>query len=127
LICGGPGCGKTLFGLQFLFSGIAAGENGVVISFEETAEDLAKNVGSLGVDLQRLVQAKKLAIDYIQVDRSEILETGGYDLSGLFVRVAQAIDSVGAKRILLDTPEVLSPAFRTWLCCAPSWSGCFAG
>ncbi len=111
LICGGPGCGKTLFGLQFIFNGVAMGEPGVVITFEETADDLAKNVASLGVDLDRLVRTKKLAIDHIKIDRSEILETGGYDLSGLFVRVAQAVESVGAKRILLDTPEVLFAGF----------------
>jgi circadian clock protein KaiC len=111
LICGGPGCGKTLFGLHFIFNGVAQGEPGVVISFEESAEDLAQNVASLGVDLNRLVRAKKLAIDHVHIDRSEILETGGYDLSGLFARVEYAIDAVGAKRILLDTPEMLFAGF----------------
>ncbi|HYQ17415.1 MAG TPA: circadian clock protein KaiC [Polyangiaceae bacterium] len=111
LICGGPGCGKTLFGLQFIINGIALGEPGVVISFEETADDLTKNVASLGVDLDKLVRSKKLAIDHVHIDRSEILETGGFDLSGLFVRIAQAVSSVGAKRILLDTVEVLFSGF----------------
>jgi circadian clock protein KaiC len=107
LICGGPGCGKTLMGLQFLLHGATTGEPGVAILFEETAEDLAKNVASLGVDIERLVARKKLVVDYVHVDRSEILETGGYDLSGLFVRIEDAITSVGARRILLDTLEVL--------------------
>jgi circadian clock protein KaiC len=111
LVCGSPGCGKTLFGLQFVISGAAKGEPGVVMSFEESDEDLAKNVASLGVDLDALVRRKKIAIDYVHVDRGEILETGGYDLSGLFVRLEHAISSVGAKRILLDTLEVLFSGF----------------
>ncbi|HYP87071.1 MAG TPA: circadian clock protein KaiC [Polyangiaceae bacterium] len=111
LICGGPGCGKTLFGMQFIMHGIAQGEPGVVISFEETVDDLTKNVASLGVDLAKMVRSKKLFIDHVRVDRSEILETGGYDLSGLFVRIGQAIASIGAKRILLDTVEVLFSGF----------------
>ncbi|MDP9149133.1 MAG: circadian clock protein KaiC [Myxococcota bacterium] len=111
LVCGGPGCGKTLLGLQFLVHGAAIGEAGVVLTFEETADDLAKNMASLHVDLDALVRRKKIAVDYVHVDRSEILETGGYDLSGLFVRIAHAIDSVGAKRLLLDTLEVLFAGF----------------
>ena len=77
------------------------------ISFEETAADLAANVGSLGFDLQRLQRAKKLAIDYVYIDKSQIAETGEYDLEGLFVRLNAAIQSVNAKRVLLDTPEAL--------------------
>ncbi len=111
LICGGPGCGKTLFGLQFLINGAKLGEPGVAVTFEESAEELEKNVASLGVDLKTLIRQKKIAVDHVHIDRSEILETGGYDLSGLFVRLAYAIDSVGAKRILLDTLEVLFSGF----------------
>jgi circadian clock protein KaiC len=111
LVCGSAGSGKTLLGLQFVINGAALGEPGVVIAFEETAEDLAKNVASLGVDLEALVRQKKIAIDHVFVDRGEILETGGYDLSGLFVRLENAIDSVGAKRVLLDTIEVLFSGF----------------
>jgi circadian clock protein KaiC len=111
LVCGSPGCGKTLFGLQFLIDGANRGEPGVIIAFEETAEDLAMNVASLGVDLQSLIRRKKIAVDHVHVDRSEILETGGYDLSGLFVRIAHAIDAIGAKRIVLDTLEVLFTGF----------------
>jgi circadian clock protein KaiC len=111
LICGSAGCGKTLLGMQFIINGAELGEPGVVVAFEETAEDLAKNVASLGVDLGALIRRRKIAVDHVFVDRSEILETGGYDLSGLFVRLQHAIDSVGAKRVLLDTIEVLFSGF----------------
>ena len=111
LVCGSAGCGKTLLGLQFIINGALAGEPGVILSFEETAEDLIKNVASLGVDLASMIRRKKIAIDHVRVDRSEILETGGYDLSGLFVRIAHAIDSVGATRIFIDTLEVLFSSF----------------
>ncbi|HEX6894353.1 MAG TPA: circadian clock protein KaiC [Bryobacteraceae bacterium] len=108
LICGGAGCGKTLFGLEFLVRGAREfGEPGVCISFEETAQDLATNVASLGFDLDKLQRAKKLVIDHIQIEKNDIAETGEYDLEGLFVRLNLAIDSIGAKRVLLDTPEAL--------------------
>ncbi|MEO8051651.1 MAG: circadian clock protein KaiC [Acidobacteriota bacterium] len=108
LICGGPGCGKTLFGIEFLARGATEfGEPGVCISFEETAEDLAQNAISLGFDLKQLEEAKLLVVDYVHIDKSEIAETGEYDLEGLFIRVGSAIDSVGAKRVVLDTPEAL--------------------
>jgi circadian clock protein KaiC len=108
LVCGAAGCGKTLLGIEFLVRGAQQfGENGVCVSFEETAADLAANVASLGFDLQKLQRAKKLAIDYVYIDKSEIAETGEYDLEGLFVRLNSAIQSVGAKRVLLDTPEAL--------------------
>src|SRR5579864_9194668 len=108
LICGGAGCGKTLFGMEFLVHGIEEfGERGVCMSFEETARDLAMNVASLGIDLPKLQKNKKLVIDYAYIDRNEIAETGDYDLEGLFVRLNAAIDAVGAKRVLLDTPEAL--------------------
>jgi circadian clock protein KaiC len=97
--------------MQFLIHGASIGEPGVAVTFEETADDLRKNVASLGVDLETLIRQKKLAIDHIHVDRSEILETGGYDLSGLFVRLDYAMKSVGAKRIVLDTLEVLFSGF----------------
>jgi circadian clock protein KaiC len=108
LICGGPGCGKTLFAVEFLVRGATEyGEPGVFMAFEETAEELAANVASLGFDLKRLVAQRKMAIDYVRVERSEIEETGEYDLEGLFVRLQYAIDSVGAKRVVLDTIESL--------------------
>jgi len=108
LICGGAGCGKTLMAIEFLVRGITEfDEPGVFIAFEETEEDLSKNVASLGFDLPDLISKKKLKVDYIHVERSEIEETGEYDLEGLFIRLGYAIDSIGAKRIVLDTIESL--------------------
>ncbi|MEO5375007.1 MAG: circadian clock protein KaiC [Alphaproteobacteria bacterium] len=108
LVCGGAGSGKTLFGLTFLVEGaLKYGEPGVLICFEETEEELAKNVASLGYDLNGLIAANKLAIDHVHIERSEIEETGEYDLDGLFVRLGCAIKSVGAKRVVVDTLEAL--------------------
>ncbi len=108
LVCGSAGCGKTLFGIEFLVRGaMEFNEPGVFIAFEETAAELTKNVASLGFDLNELCRKKKLALDYIQLDRNEIHETGDYDLEGLFIRLNYAIDSIGAKRIVLDTIETL--------------------
>jgi circadian clock protein KaiC len=108
LICGGAGCGKTLFGIEFLVRGaIQYNEPGVFMSFEETNEELTKNVASLGFDLEDLVKNKKIALDHVHIERSEIEETGEYDLEGLFIRLGYAIDSIGAKRVVLDTIESL--------------------
>ncbi len=107
LVCGSPGAGKTLFSIEFLVRGIERGEPGVFMAFEETAEELAQNVASLGFDLADLAARKKLLVDFVRVERSEIEETGEYDLEGLFVRLAHAIDSIGAKRVVLDTIETL--------------------
>jgi circadian clock protein KaiC len=108
LVCGGPGCGKTLFALEFLVHGATRhGEPGVFVSFEETEQDVIANVASLGFDLRRLQAEKKLFIDWVRVERSEIEETGEYDLEGLFVRLQHAIEQVGAKRVALDTIESL--------------------
>jgi circadian clock protein KaiC len=108
LICGSAGCGKTMFGLEFLVRGAQEfDEPGVCITFEERVEDLIANVASLGFDLQKLVAEQKLRLDHVQLDRSQIEETGEYDLEGLFVRLGYAIDAIGAKRVLLDTIEAL--------------------
>jgi circadian clock protein KaiC len=108
LVCGGAGCGKTLLAMEFLIRGaVQFGEPGVVMSFEETAPELSQNVRSLKFDLDDLVEKKKLVVDYVRVERSEIDETGDYDLEGLFVRLNYAIDSIGAKRVVLDTIETL--------------------
>lgn len=108
LICGGPGCGKTLFGTEFLVRGATEfGEAGVFMAFEETAEELTANVASLGFDLGKLQAEQKLALDFVRVERSEIEETGEFDLEGLFVRIGLAIDAVGAQRVVLDTIESL--------------------
>jgi circadian clock protein KaiC len=112
LVCGGPGSGKTLVGLEFLIQGARRfGEPGLFVGFEETAEELAQNVASLGFDVTRLVERKLLAIDQVQVDRSEIEETGEYNLDGLFVRLDAAIKAVGARRVVIDTLETLFTSF----------------
>jgi len=108
LVCGSAGCGKTLLAIEFLVRGATAfGEPGVFLAFEETAEELAQNVRSLGFDLDELTEQQKLLVDYVHVERSEIEETGEYDLEGLFIRLGHAIDSLGAKRVALDTIETL--------------------
>ena len=108
LICGGAGSGKTLLAIEFLGRGaLQFGEPGVFMSFEETSEELTKNVVSLGFNLDDLVAQKKIFLDYVQIDRNEIEETGEYDLEGLFIRLEHAIASVGAKRVVLDTIETL--------------------
>jgi circadian clock protein KaiC len=112
LICGSAGCGKTLLGVEFLVRGILEfNEPGVLMAFEETSEELAANVASLGFDLKGLQERKLLRIDHVHVDRSEIEETGEYDLEGLFIRLGYAIDSIGAKRVVLDTIESLFSGF----------------
>src|SRR5690242_20691883 len=111
LICGSAGCGKTLFSAEFLVRGTRQfNEPGVFVAFEETAEELAKNVGSLGFDLNQLIRQKKIVVDYVQIERREIQETGEFDLEGLFIRLNHAIDSIGAKRVVLDTLEALFSA-----------------
>jgi circadian clock protein KaiC len=113
LIAGNAGCGKTLLAMEFLVNGITNDdEPGVFIAFEETVDDLIQNVASLGYDLKKLVASKKLHIDHVQVERSEIEETGEYDLEGLFIRLNYAIDTVGAKRVVLDTVESLFSGFE---------------
>ena len=108
LVCGGAGCGKTLFGMEFIVRGATDfNEPGVFMSFEETNDELINNVASLGFDLVKLVREKKIALDHVHIERSEIEETGEYDLEGLFIRLGYAIDSIGAKRVVLDTIESL--------------------
>ena len=112
LVCGAAGCGKTVFAMTFLVNGATRfGEPGVFMSFEEGARDLALNVASLGYDVDRMITAGKLAIDHVHVERSEIEESGEYDLEGLFVRLGFAVDTIGAKRIVLDTIETLFSSF----------------
>ena len=111
LVAGSAGCGKTLFAMEFLVNGATQhDEPGVFVAFEENADELAQNVASLGFDLKDLIRKKKLIIDYVRVERTEIEETGDYDLEGLFIRLGHAIDTIGAKRVVLDTVEVLFSA-----------------
>ena len=108
LICGDAGSGKTLFSIEFIVKGATDyNEPGVFVAFEEKSEELAVNVASLGFDLDKLISEKRIKIDHVQIDRSEIEETGEYDLDGLFIRLGYAIDSIGAKRVVLDTIENL--------------------
>ena len=113
LVCGAAGCGKTLLAVTFLYNGAASfGEPGVFMTFEERPQDLIDNVVSLRYDLGRLIKENKVAIDHVRVERSEIEETGEYDLEGLFIRLGYAIDRIGAKRVVLDTIEALFGGLR---------------
>lgn len=111
LVCGGAGCGKTMFALQFLVRGVLdQGEPGVFMSFEETEDELAENVAGVGWDLKGMEAAGQLVFDHVHVEPAEIFETGSYELEGLFIRLEAAIQEVGAKRVVLDTLEVLFAA-----------------
>ena len=108
LVCGGPGCGKTLLAMEFLVRGIRDfGEPGVFMSFEEKSEELVQNVASLGFDLESFIRSNQLSLDYVHVERSEIMETGEYNLEGLFLRLESMIQEVSAKRVAIDTIEAL--------------------
>ncbi len=108
LICGSAGCGKTLFSIEFIVRGaLQYGEPGVFMAFEEKADELTANVTSLGFDLNQLQADKLIRLDHIRIEPQEIEETGEYDLEGLFIRLGYAIDSIGAKRVVLDTIENL--------------------
>ncbi len=113
LVCGAAGCGKTLLAMEFLVRGVLdSGEPGVFMAFEETPDELSQNVRSLGFDVDALAARGMISVDHVQVDPREIEETGDYDLEGLFIRLGSAIDAVGAKRVVLDTLEVLFASFR---------------
>src|ERR671913_279210 len=108
LVCGAAGCGKTMLAAEFLVHGaVEYGEPGVFMMFEESAAELTENVRSLGFDLDKLQRQRKIALDFVHIERSEIEETGEYDLEGLFIRLEYAIDRIGAKRVVLDTIEAL--------------------
>ncbi len=108
LVCGAAGCGKTLLAMEFIVRGaLEYNEPGVFMAFEESEEELTKNFASLGFDLRGLSVRKKISVDHVYIERSEIEETGEYDLEGLFIRLGHAIDSIGAKRVVLDTIEAL--------------------
>src|ERR1700759_2752122 len=108
LICGSAGSGKTVMGLEFLVHGAKdVNEPGVFMAFEETEQELTQNIASFGYDLAELEKAGKISIDHVFIERSEIEETGEYDLEGLFIRLENAVNAIGAKRVVLDTLEVL--------------------
>src|ERR1700688_3026910 len=108
LVCGSPGCSKTLLAMEFLVHGaLQYGEPGVCMEFEEAADKLTPNVRSLGLDLRALVKRKKLLVDHVRVERNEIEETGEYNLEGLFIRLGHAVDAIKARRVVLDSIETL--------------------
>lgn len=111
LVCGAAGCGKTIFAMEFIVHGAERGEPGLFVSFEERIEDLKKNFISMNPNLNDLIDENKISLDYVHIERSEIEETGEYDLEGLFIRLGYAIDSIGAKRVVLDTIESLFSGF----------------
>jgi circadian clock protein KaiC len=112
IVCGGPGCGKTMLGLEFVVRGaMEFNEPGVILAFEETVAEMTRNVASLGFDLDDLVRRKKLYMEYVHIEPREIQETGDYDLEGLFIRLQSAVKTVGAKRVMLDTLEALFSGF----------------
>ncbi len=112
IVCGGPGCGKTMFAVEFLVRGaIEFNEPGVLMTFEETSEEMSKNVASLGFDLKKLAAKKKMVLEYVRIEPAEIQETGEYDLEGLFIRLQHAVKAVGAKRVVLDTVEAIFSGF----------------
>lgn len=113
LVAGGAGSGKTLVAMEFLVGGIEKfNEPGVAMTFEETGEELTTNLASLGHDLKALESRKKLIVDYVHVERQQIEETGEYDLEGLFIRLDHSIRAINAKRVVLDTIEVLFAGLR---------------
>jgi circadian clock protein KaiC len=113
LVCGSAGCGKTLFASTFLINGARdEDEPGVFVTFEERPVDIVDNVASLGFGLGDLIAQKKIAIEHIAIDPSELAEVGDYDLEALFLRLELAVDEIGAKRIVLDTIESLFSAFQ---------------
>lgn len=108
LVCGSAGCGKTLLAVEMVVRGAAQfDEPGIIVTFEESTRELTENVASLGFDLNDLVHRKKLFVEYIQVDPTEFEDIGVYDLEGIFIRIGRAIDLIGAKRVVLDTIEML--------------------
>jgi len=121
LVCGGPGCGKTVLAMEFLVRGaLEFDEPGLFVSFEENIEDLHHNFRSFGFDLKALIEQKKLYVSHVKLSRAEIVEAGAFTLDGLFVRLEQAIQQVGAKRVALSTPwKSCSPVCRARRTCAP--------
>jgi circadian clock protein KaiC len=108
IICGNTGSGKTVISMEFLVKGaLKYNEPGVFMSFEETKDELATNMESLHFDLGSLIKKKKIYIEYLDIDKSQNVEAGTYDLEGLFVRLQSAIASIGAKRVVLDSLDAL--------------------
>jgi circadian clock protein KaiC len=127
LVCGGPGCGKTLFATTFLVRGaVDHGEPGLLVSFDERIPDMGVNVASLGFDLVDLEARGLLATDYVHIDRQKMLETGEYDLEALIIRLNLAVDRVGARGVVLDTIDTLFAGIPNHLS-DPNCVGCSVG
>jgi len=128
LVCGGAGSGKTLLAMEFIVRGATEfDEPGVFMAFEETAEELATNVASLGFDVPGLIRRGRMAVDFVRIERSEIQETGEYDLEGLFVRLGSMIDEIGPSVLSWTRSRPSSPACPTRPSCGPSCGGSSAG
>jgi circadian clock protein KaiC len=111
LVAGAAGCGKTLLAMEFIVRGARDfDEPGVFMAFEESEAELVANVASLGFALDELVDAERVALDGVQIEQSEIEETGDYDLEGIFIRLGSAIAAVGARRVALDGLDALFAA-----------------
>jgi len=112
LVCGCAGCGKTILAAEFLVRGATQyGDPGLFVAFEERSAELAQNVRSLGFDIVDLTKRNLITVDHVHVERTDIAETGAYDLEGLFIRIGYEIDRIGAKRVVLDTIESLFAGF----------------
>ena len=112
LVCGSAGSGKTLLAMEFLVRGAREyDEPGLMVTFEEKEPEIAQNIASFNWGFEQLVKQGKLIVDHVHIERSEIEETGEYDLEGLFIRLGQSIDSIGARRVVLDTAEALFGSF----------------
>src|ERR1035437_1021799 len=112
LLLGNTGCGKTIMAMEYIVNGIVMfNEPGVFMAFEEKTDELVVNVKSLGYDLDTHLANNKIYLEHVQLNRDEILETGKYDIEGLFVRLGQAIDKVKAKRVVLDSLDTLFYGF----------------
>jgi circadian clock protein KaiC len=112
LVCGGPGCGKTLLSMEFIVNGITHfGENGVYITFDESLKDLMENVASIGFDIKGMIEQHSLAVTEIVLPSQNVVEAGDYDLNGLFARIGYAIDTVKAKRVVIDGIETIFSFF----------------
>lgn len=108
LVCGGPGCGKTLLALEFVLQGAARyGDPGVFVTFEETPDEVQQNAFDLYGNVSSLVKKRKISFDYVYVGRGEIEAAGDYSLDGLLIRLNGAIDSIGARRVVPDSIDVL--------------------
>ncbi len=111
LVSGGAGSGKTLLGIDFLINGATNyNEPGIFMSFEETEDELYKDVASLNLDLKGLVSKKKILVEHVVLERRDVQEKE-FNLEGLLIRLENAIHSIGAKRVVLDSIESLFAGF----------------